>query len=190
MLNNTAVTIGSAPADKAMSKLANMLKLPTIKIDRFTPEAEEALFSQPIILYIPTRKLSKTVCIMDEDAVLALLEQVTSVFGKEKLGYLQNIPQNELSNIRLCFHFVRSTTDQIAVDHLSNILNLATNIKGSSNTGKIDYSRLEDEMLASLPARKQLSSYIKNARKHSYKKILGITTRASKKVGGEDNAKG
>ena len=69
------------------------------------------------------------------------------------------------------------------------MLNLATNIKVGSNTGKVDYGRLEDEMLESLPARKQLSSYIKNARKHSYKKVLGVTTRASTKVGGEDNAK-
>ena len=85
-MKNTPVTIGSAPADKAMSKLANVLKLQTIKIDRFTPEAEEALLSQPIVLCVPKSKLPKTVCLMNEDAVIALLEQTTSSLAKEKLG--------------------------------------------------------------------------------------------------------
>ncbi len=188
-MQNTPVTIGSVSADKAISKLANMLKLPTIKIDRFTPEAEEALLGQPMILCVPKSKLPKTFCMMNEDAVMALLEQTTSALGKEKLSYLQNLPQNELSEIKLNFHFIPSNPDQATLDHLSNMLNLATNIKVSSNTGKMDYGRLEDEMLASLPARKQLSSYIKNARKHSYKKVLGVTTRGATKVGGDDNAK-
>ena len=188
-MKNTPVTIGSVSADKAMLKLANVLKLPTIKIDRFTPEAEEALLNQPMILCVPKSKLPKTFCMMNEDAVMALLEQTTSALSKEKLSYLQNLPQNELSSINLNFHFIPSNSDQNTLDHLSNMLNLSTNIKVSSSTGKMDYARLEDEMLASLPAGKQLSSYIKNARKHSYKKVLGVTTRGTAKVGGDDNAK-
>lgn len=186
---NSFISIGSAPADKAMLKLAYALKLPTIKIDRFTPEAEKALLGLPIILCVPKSKLPKTFSILDEDKTIALLEQTISVLNKEKLSYLQNIPQNELSSIHLNFHFIPSTSDQATIEHLSNMLNLAPNIQVGSTAGKIDYNRLEDDMLESLPMRKHLSSYIKKARKHSYKKVLGVTTRASKKVGGEDNAK-
>ncbi len=183
-----AVTIGSAPADKAMSKLIDIVKLPTLKIDRFTPKAEDALLRQPIILCVPKSKLPKTFCMMNEDSVMALLEQTTSALGKEKLSYLQNLSQNELSEIDLNFHFIPSDSDQATLDHLSNMLTLSTNIKVSSSTGKMDYTRLENEMLESLPAGKQLSSYIKNARKHSYKKVLGVTTRGTAKIGGDDNA--
>jgi hypothetical protein len=60
-------------------------------------------------------------------------------------------------------------------------------MKANATTGKIDYSRLEDEMLIALPAKRTLSDFIKNARTHSYKKVLGVSVRATK-VGGKDNA--
>lgn len=187
-MKNAIVTIGSASADKAMSKLRDTLELPTIKIDRFVPEAEKSLLSQALVVSVPASKLSVTVNIISEDATIALLKQAESVSPVGKVAYMENIPVNELANINIEILFVPASKDQQTIGHLTNALAIAPNIKANSSTGKIDYSYLDSQMIESLPTGKKLSDYIKNVRKHPIKKILGVTTRSVKNVGGEDNA--
>lgn len=184
---NAKLTIGSASADKVMSKLRNTLSLPTVKIERFPLEAEKSFLSQPIVVNIPERRLYKNVSIIDEDATIALLANAVSVLPVGKVTYIDNIPTNELADITITVLFVSAVEDQQTIDNLSNALTIATNIKANSSTGKIDYSKLDAEMIASLPANKKLSDYIKNVRKYPIKKILGVTTRSTTKVGGEYN---
>lgn len=186
-MKNTPVTIGSVSADKAMSKLRDTLTLPAIKIERFTIEAEKSLLSQPIVVTIPGSKLGKTVTIISEDATATLLKQAESVSPVGNVAYMNNIPANELADVPLNLLFVSASKDQQTIGHLINALAIAPNIKANSTAGKIDYSLLDAEMIAALPAGKKLSNYIKNVRKHPVKKILGITTRSAKKVGGDDN---
>lgn len=186
-MKNTPVTIGSAPADKVMSKLRDILKLSTTKIERFAPEAEISLLSQPIVISIPAKRLPKIVSIIDENATVAMLAKAVSASPAGRVAYMDNIPANELADINIDILFVSASKDQKTIDHLTNALAIATNIKVNSSTGKIDYSHLDTEMIASLSAGKKLSDYIKNVRKHPIKKILGVTTRSMKKVGGEDN---
>jgi len=186
-MKNIPVTIGSASADKVMSRLRETLKLPTTKIERFAPEAEKSLLSQPIVVSIPARRLPETVRIIDENATVAMLAKAVSVSPAGRVAYMDNIPVNELTDIDIDILFVPAAENQQTIDNLSNALAIAPNIKDNSSTGKIDYSHLDAEMIASLPAGKKLSDYIKNVRKHPVKKILGVTTRSVKKVGGEDH---
>lgn len=186
-MNNAVVTIGSARADKAMSKLRDNLKLPTKKIERFTIKAEKSLLAQPLIVSIPSRKLANTVNIIDENTTVALLEVAVSVSPIGSIVYMDNIPINELKDIEIDIFFVPASKDQQTINQLSNALAIASNIKANSSTGKIDYSELDAEMIETLPVGRKLSDYIKNVRKHPIKKLLGVTTRSMKKVGGKDN---
>ncbi len=186
-MENAPIALGSASAEEAMSKLRNSLKLQTIELERFTAESEEALFSNPISIQVPKNKLGTTVKILNEADTLSLLEHSVSSSDKSKLRYLLNIPMSELSERRLDFTFSQAHKYQHVVNHLDNILTLSSNMQVNATTGKIDYTRLEDEMLIALPAKRTLSDFIKNARTHSYKKVLGVSVRATK-VGGKENA--
>ncbi len=185
-MSNIEIVIGSAPADKIQAKLWDHPKLPTLKIERLSSEAEGILLKSPIIVYVDKGKLGKSREISEED-LLTLLEHARFFSNKHLPAYLSNISSNVLSDMLLTVVFVRYQNDIPLADHLSNILFFSDKIQAGSTTGKIDYALLENELKKTLPNGKTLSEIIPNARRHSYKKMLGISIRKSKDNGGKNH---
>ena len=178
-MSNIEIVIGSAQADKIQAKLWDHPKLPKLKIDRLSSKAESVLLKTPIIVFIDKGKLGKSREISEED-LLTLLEHAKFFSNKHLPAYLSNISSNILSDILLTVIFVRYQNDIPLADHLSNILFFTDKIQDGSTTGKIDYVHLENELKKTLPKGKSLSEFIPNARRHSYKRVLGISIRKPK----------
>ena len=177
------IVIGSARADKIQAKLWDHPKLPTLKIDRLSSEAEDVLFKTPFIVFVNQNKLGKTREISEDD-LLTLLEHAKYFFNSNVPAYLSNISSAALLDRQITVVFIMYQKDIPLSDHLSNILFFSDKIQHGSTVGKIDYTRLEKEFKKAIPKDKSLSTYVPNARKHSYKRVLGINVREPKPNGG------
>jgi hypothetical protein len=185
-MSNIEIVIGSARADKIQAKLQDHPKLPTLKIDRLSLEAEELLLNTPLIVFIDKGKLGKSREVTEEN-LLTLIDNARYFQNKHIPAYLSNIPPRTLSDTQLTVVFLKYQNNIQLSDHLSNILFLSDKILKGSTAGKIDYAFLEKDFLASLPKDKLLSMYIPSARKHSYKKMLSINTRTTKASRGNNH---
>ncbi len=185
-MSNTEIVIGSARADRIQAKLWDHPKLPTLKIDRLSPlspEAEDVLFKTPFIVFVNKGKLGKTREISEDD-LLTLLEHAKYFFNSNVPAYLSNISSAALLDRQITVVFILYQNEIPLSDHLSSILFFSDKIQHGSTVGKIDYTRLEEEFKKAIPKDKSLSTYVPNARKHSYKRVLGINVREPKSNGG------
>lgn len=166
------IVVGSAPADKVQLKLGSSHKLPNTKPFRFTPKAEDALYKLPIIGFLAKKDMG-SVRVATENDVLSLIEKAKFFQKNYLLSYLNNVSQNELSKTELSFIFLAYDTDMKIAEHLSDMLSYLQNVRVGSQSGKIDYPSLENQF-SKLIKNEPLSTYIPQARKHSYMKVLSI----------------
>jgi len=176
------IVVGSALADKVQLKLGSSHKLPNTKPFRFAPKAEDTLYKLPIIGFLAKKDMG-SVRVATEDDVLSLVEKAKFFQKNHLLSYLNNVPQNELSNIELSFIFLAYDTDMKIAEHLSDMLSYLQNVRAGSHSGRIDYPALEKQF-SKLIKNEAISTYIPQARKHSYMKVLNIRQNS---MGGKKN---